>query len=395
MRHSRRELGWTLVELALSLAVLGLVVLGGVWLFQARQTVVLQAQQVDAAAQARDALLMYWRVHKRLPCADTDGDGWEEAACGAIGRLPYKTLGLPTLAVAELRYGVQRALPVGPVDTYDLSERADRFRPSELDPLTLSFAPRSFGHENVVDVCAALTDGKTGAARSQSLAVQAPGGARQAVAAVIVAPGAGDRDGDGGVFDGLNAIASAADPTFESPDFTAEQARRNDDRVVAVAVDDAYQRLGCPAGLGVLGHGHFNTATSAIVIHKSMQDYRQQLQILSDLAGASITSATAGIVSATAGLASAVAASLDAIAWSILTYGAASAAAITAAVADVVTHTIALASAPGALGLAIAGKVEADNRLASSAGLLTQAQALADADGGVPARARFGDQQGF
>ena len=68
-----------------------------------------------ALAQAREALVAYaadrpitaWVGPGYLPCPDTDDDGWAEATCGSqsgdsgqdqrIGRLPWKTLGLPDL----------------------------------------------------------------------------------------------------------------------------------------------------------------------------------------------------------------------------------------------------------------------------------------------------------
>ncbi|HUP29836.1 MAG TPA: hypothetical protein VM122_06660, partial [Usitatibacter sp.] len=68
-----------------------------------------------ALAQARDALLAYATDRAidtvvgpgYLPCPDVDEDGWAEATCGSLsgdsgqaqrlGRLPWKTLGLPDL----------------------------------------------------------------------------------------------------------------------------------------------------------------------------------------------------------------------------------------------------------------------------------------------------------
>lgn len=68
-----------------------------------------------ALAQAREALLAYAAERPittevgpgYLPCPDTDDDGWAEATCGSLsghlgqaerlGRLPWKTLGLPDL----------------------------------------------------------------------------------------------------------------------------------------------------------------------------------------------------------------------------------------------------------------------------------------------------------
>jgi hypothetical protein len=68
-----------------------------------------------ALAQAREALLAHgadrpidaWVGPGYLPCPDTDNDGWAESTCGSLngdsgqaqrlGRLPWKTLGLPDL----------------------------------------------------------------------------------------------------------------------------------------------------------------------------------------------------------------------------------------------------------------------------------------------------------
>ncbi|HSN20089.1 MAG TPA: hypothetical protein VLS49_05395, partial [Usitatibacter sp.] len=69
-----------------------------------------------ALARAREALVAYAAGRPvnatvgpgYLPCPDLDGDGWAEATCGSqdgasgqeqrLGRLPWKTLGLPRLA---------------------------------------------------------------------------------------------------------------------------------------------------------------------------------------------------------------------------------------------------------------------------------------------------------
>ncbi|HET7401531.1 MAG TPA: hypothetical protein VFJ62_07105, partial [Usitatibacter sp.] len=68
-----------------------------------------------ALALAREALIAYAADHPinssvgpgYLPCPDLDNDGWAESTCGSLsgdsgqeqrlGRLPWKTLGLPDL----------------------------------------------------------------------------------------------------------------------------------------------------------------------------------------------------------------------------------------------------------------------------------------------------------
>lgn len=59
----------------------------------------------EALARAREALIGYAALQNKpglLPCPDTDNDGSADAPCGAlgataIGRLPWRTLGLPDL----------------------------------------------------------------------------------------------------------------------------------------------------------------------------------------------------------------------------------------------------------------------------------------------------------
>ena len=65
-----------------------------------------QQQTTDALAKAKDALIGYAATNPNqpgvLPCPDNDNDGSADSPCGAtgataIGRLPWKTLGLPDL----------------------------------------------------------------------------------------------------------------------------------------------------------------------------------------------------------------------------------------------------------------------------------------------------------
>jgi len=98
-----------------------------------------QSQSMQALAQARDALIAYAATYPdriatvpdmgpgHLPCPDTDGDGLAQANCSdpltTIGRLPWRTLGLPDpvdgaaerpwYALSEnYRYGPNRTQPL-------------------------------------------------------------------------------------------------------------------------------------------------------------------------------------------------------------------------------------------------------------------------------------------
>src|SRR5258706_6313971 len=112
MARRSRALGITVVLacLALFAAILALAAL------ELATPAARRAEASDRAlAQAREALRAYaeagaigaWVGPGYLPCPDLDDDGWAESTCGSqsgdsgqperIGRLPWKTLGLPDL----------------------------------------------------------------------------------------------------------------------------------------------------------------------------------------------------------------------------------------------------------------------------------------------------------
>src|SRR5688500_14571592 len=103
--------------IALMLALLALLGLAGFVLAAALGAIPPDRHHVSdrALAQAREALLAYATDRAidavvgpgYLPCPDRDDDGWAEPTCGSLsgdsgqaqrlGRLPWKTLGLPDL----------------------------------------------------------------------------------------------------------------------------------------------------------------------------------------------------------------------------------------------------------------------------------------------------------
>ncbi|AOB25415.1 type II secretion system protein [Bordetella bronchiseptica] len=93
-----RQHGYTLLEVAIALAVVGLL---GAGLYGAQQALYSHGSQGQAQAEAeraRQAVLAYALRMQRLPCPDTAGNGWASHADGqctqASGWLPYETLGL-------------------------------------------------------------------------------------------------------------------------------------------------------------------------------------------------------------------------------------------------------------------------------------------------------------
>jgi hypothetical protein len=142
-----------------------------------------------ALAQAREALVAYAAGHAinasvgpgYLPCPDLDNDGWAESTCGSLsgeggqaqrlGRLPWKTLGLP-----DLRDGFGERL------WYAVSSKHKGLLNCAASRTCVDMAPASaLGTITVRDAAGAIVhDGTIGdPARAES------GG----VAAVVLAPG--------------------------------------------------------------------------------------------------------------------------------------------------------------------------------------------------------------
>lgn len=374
LRQSAQS-GFSMLELAISLAVLGLIALGFTAYWQhASQTRVAQAEH-DLLTQSRAALLGFVHANYRLPCPAADAQGVEVcgAKASAIGQLPWRTLGLPHAATGQVRYGVYRAPnTVSPWLDQDLTVAMDRLVPlnnitanapapvSPPIPPTVAPTPNMnflIGNSNLLDFCYATGRAAANLTLNKaalSVADSGAGATLRPVAFALALPGLLDADGDGDPFDGRQHTATASAPVFDAAN--RPQSAANDDKVLAVGFDELFGALGCGSSLSAIDHGHVNTATAAAIMAQSTVDYKQQLVILDLQAAAGIAQATGSVASASAGLILAGATLANSIAATLLTYGTGSAL-IAPATAAVVSNTVAVAAAVAGLGEAIALKV--------------------------------------
>ncbi len=360
-RKPARSGGFTLVEIAVTLVALGIILLGAVvfWQQSARERV--STQQQDVQLQAREAVVGFAYAQYRLPCPAADANGVESCAAGGglrqVGFVPWRTLGLPRPEAGRLRYGVYREANVSTPLDRDLAVATDRMNPLRVrtpnpkpsnndapnpnapplpapsagilgatqsgnDAAPLNAAcnasnspPCPLGGAqsvNVVDLCLALNTSSFAATAPAAQLGLTDAGNRRSVAFAIVAPGLLDADGNGNFFDGANATATDADPTFEGRDVA--QTIAYDDKVLAVSHTELFAELSCGAGLSTALHSHFATATGAFVLERAFYDYRDQLDVAVALAIAdelaaiaSVAAAAAGVVDAAQALGSAIA----------------------------------------------------------------------------------------
>ncbi|HEY9197723.1 MAG TPA: prepilin-type N-terminal cleavage/methylation domain-containing protein [Gammaproteobacteria bacterium] len=92
---TRRQTGFTLVEMAVVLVIVGLL-LGGLLVPLGTQMENDRRKETAATLDAiREALIGFAVINDaRLPCADTNGDGREDCPSAAMGGLPYADLGV-------------------------------------------------------------------------------------------------------------------------------------------------------------------------------------------------------------------------------------------------------------------------------------------------------------
>ena len=399
MSHLKRsgQRGFSLVELGVVLVVLGLIAIAFVAYW--RSATVQKAQMTERALleMVERAVIGFAHSHARLPCPAADGSGSESCSAGQVGFVPWKTLGVADNGAREIRYGVYRA--AAPATTpwldMDLTQPLDRLPPlfTVGVPPVLPQAPQLAGmlnKFNLLDFCYAVNSGSAAAVSATALAVnQVPGSDRRPVAFVLATPGLVDADGDGNRFDGAQANATAASPTFDAS--SRPSTSDYDDQVVAVSFDALFAQLGCGQAMSAISHSHVAAATSAAFVQQGMVNYLRQMEINKMIADGGVAQAAAGIAGAAAGLSDAIANVAISTALTILSYGS-TAAILAPAVASIAFNTLAVASAAGTTAQAVAVQTEAAVRVTRAQELVGSTAALATS---IKNNAVAADSRGF
>jgi prepilin-type N-terminal cleavage/methylation domain-containing protein len=174
--------GFTLLEIAVVMVIIGLLAGGGVSLMRVLTERKARNEALTYLKDTQTSLIAFAERTGRLPYADSDGDGLENSGVTS-GTLPYRTLlTAPSDAYKRpLRYAINPNLGV-----------------------------------NRASACSALRTGLSGTPQ----VVDADGGAAAfPIAAILVSAGPMDADGDGNVFDDLAAGTHQGDNTDGVPNY--------------------------------------------------------------------------------------------------------------------------------------------------------------------------------
>lgn len=220
---ARRELGFSLIEVATVLLIGGLLLMLGSRAYQnASGFTDRQAAQAHLAELAV-AIDSFALSRGRLPCPDTDGDGREDScdqdSLLRTGQAPYESLDLPIPEPAlRARYGVYRE------SGEDLAVAEDTSGDGKTDYLDLIRRLTLLATQDEVtreQIYLTGDGGALGPVECSSNAVTNP-------AYLLVVPGE-DRNGDGSRFDSphTSGLCTRSPGTPEESD--------NDDRVLALS----------------------------------------------------------------------------------------------------------------------------------------------------------------
>lgn len=336
--HSRKR-GFSLVEMSIVLVIIGAIGMV-LWKFipNFKHLPAIARLTATSLDNAENALNGYILAHDRLPCPATTAGGVED--CGASGEwLPTRTLGL---SLSEpVRYGVYRV-----ANATDVTQDADLASPVQKDrytpllpPSTVSAAaiaadlalipdtvlptvlpsawatplgmPVPFiSQKNGLDFCKALLNVKPIPVADLTAGLQ-----QVPIAYGLAVAGAGDADGDGSPFDGLNRSAGQ---------FELGGAARNatyDDETRTVGAGELMTHLGCATRLSNI-NGAARATYAAYDIDRFAIMYASFRAFDLVVMQGNVDQANAGLVMASVSLAISVAGTAIAVAQAVTDKGA-------------------------------------------------------------------------
>ena len=199
--------GFTLIEIAIVMVIIGLLAGGGVSIMGMLTQRKARNETIDYLKETKEALISYANINGKLPWADTDGDG-NQNNNATSGTLPYLDL------------MVRPSDPYKRVLRYGINSNLGTDRPTTCNALKAGFSsgPR-------------VVDGD-GAATSFY------------IAAILISSGPMDLDSDGDVFDAITSGSHQGDNTDGTPNYIRHTPIDTfDDLVVYIGGNELYGNL--------------------------------------------------------------------------------------------------------------------------------------------------------
>ncbi|WDN90583.1 hypothetical protein BuS5_03554 [Desulfosarcina sp. BuS5] len=214
--------GFTLIEIAIVLVILGILAGGGISLLSVLTERKARNETIAYLKSTKEALISFANISGRLPWADTDNDGNENTG-SARGRLPYLTLNLT---------------------------------PTDFYKRVLIYETNSSLSVDRPTGCRTLKNGLSGSPEI----VDADGsGTAFPAAAVIVSAGPMDADNNGNVFDDITGSTHNGDNTDGVPNYIRHPPVTGFDDLVAYISGN--ELFGMICGDPVLSVNNNSTAT--------------------------------------------------------------------------------------------------------------------------------------
>ncbi|MBI3712772.1 MAG: hypothetical protein HY253_07395 [Burkholderiales bacterium] len=324
--------GYTLLELAL-----GLVVLGGIAVAVVRFGFVANQKLEQIASPqtlivADNALVGFIAAKHRLPCPDTRGDGVEHCGGALVGQLPYKTLGLARADMMRVRYGAFVKSDADAGKDINLTSAQNRFKPWLTKISTSSgVAPEGeltdLEEINGIDFCHALRLGNalprvTSATKPEDIL-----GIESKIDSNIHVRDANKKILKNVAY-GLSLPSVKSDPaTNINTMYNAFAAPSNplvvgaQDTVITMDFAQISDRLSCSGVLASASHAHPNVASAAAIMYGAMLDYKVQLDLQLEMSELAVLSGGVAVASAIGEVSAAASTTLTAISIATSSFG--------------------------------------------------------------------------
>ena len=204
---SLNQTGFTFIEIAIVMVIIGLLAGGGVSLMGMLTKRKARNETLDYLKQTKQAIVSYANIHGKLPWADTDGDGNGNNGASS-GTLPY------------LNLEVRPSDPYKRVLKYEINNNLGTDRPTSCNALKagLSSGPR------IIDADGTATPFY--------------------VAAILISSGPMDLDSDGDIFDAITSGTHQGDNTDGAPNYLRHPPTDTfDDLVIYIGGNELYGNL--------------------------------------------------------------------------------------------------------------------------------------------------------